>query len=231
MRLHAKHLMPLLPALGFAAFSWSCSPDPPHDQGERFPLEGKHEALPCEACHGTDGFEALPTDCSSCHEQDRPPNHYEGDCGDCHTAFGWLNFGTGTTTTTTNDPHQTTFPLENAHALPCSSCHVGEGYAGLDPACESCHEDDRPNAYHFPGDCAPCHPTTVWSAGQQHPVTLDPPHFGAGCTDCHIDAFNMKNFSCITGCHDQKTTDAWPAHVGLYGYVYDSPSCWSCHPI
>ena len=21
------------------------------------------------------------------------------------------------------------------------------------------------------------------------------------------------------------------AHVGLYGYVYDSPSCWSCHPI
>ena len=217
----------LLPALLFAASTLSCSPDPPHDKGMRFPLEGKHEALPCEACHGTDGFEALPIECASCHEDDRPLNHYPGDCGECHNAFGWLNFGTGTTNPTNLDPHQTTFPLQGPHDVGCSTCHVNSpDMSGLDPACESCHEVDRP-PYHYPGACAPCHAVGAWSAGQQHPVLL--PHHNADCFSCHVDAFNMVAFSCTTGCHAEPETDT--LHSAVYGYVYDSPQCLSCHPL
>ena len=81
----ARTLLASVPvAVALAAFAWSCAPDPPHGEDNTFPLVGKHEALGCEACHGTDGFEKLPTDCSECHEDDRPLDHYEGDCGDCH---------------------------------------------------------------------------------------------------------------------------------------------------
>ncbi len=224
MRPDPRLISALIPALFFAALTWSCAEDPPHDQGERFPLEGKHEALPCEACHGTDGFEALPQECAACHEDDRPLNHYDGDCGECHNAFGWLNFGTGTTTGTNPDPHQTTFPLQDAHDLGCSTCHVGDGYEGLDPACESCHDAERP-PYHYQGDCASCHPTTTWAQGIVHRVDL--PHHAAACSTCHPDAFNRKAFTCLDGCHAAGDTD--PLHSAVASYVYDSTACADCH--
>lgn len=224
MRIDMKLSAALLPAAVFAAVSWSCAPnpDPPHDKGMSFPLVGLHEALPCESCHGTDGFEALPTECAACHEQDRPPDHYPGDCGDCHDEFGWLGGNT-----TGDNPHQTTFPLQGPHDLQCSTCHVNSPVmSGLDPACESCHEDDRP-PYHYAGGCAECHPVTNWAAGRQHPIIL--PHHNAPCEQCHVDAFDWVAFSCTTGCHAQPATDA--LHDIVYGYVYDSPQCWSCHPL
>ncbi len=223
MRRHAIPATALCSATLVAVVIGSCAPDPPHDKGERFPLEGKHAALPCEACHGTDGFEALPTACASCHEKDRPPDHYPGDCGECHTAFGWLNFGTGTGGTTTTDPHQSTFPLQDAHDLPCNTCHGDNGFEGLDPACESCHQQDEP-PYHFPGSCQPCHPTTAWTDGSEH---LPLPHHNAECLSCHASFFDLKTYSCTTGCHAQADTD--PLHAVVGSYVYDSVQCVACH--
>lgn len=226
MRSSASHLLlALLPAIAFSALTWSCGggDDPPHDEGETFPLEGMHEALPCEACHGTDGFEALPTECASCHADDEPPDHYEGDCGECHNAFGWRNFGTGTTTG--GNPHDTTFPLINAHDLDCASCHVGDDYTGLDPECASCHADDLPNAYHYPGSCAPCHTETVWADGVVHRADL--PHHNAQCSSCHPDAANRKTITCISGCHAENVTE--PLHTNVGSYVYESDACADCH--
>lgn len=223
MRPEPSTLIALLPAGLFAAVIWSCSPNAPHHPEDRFPLEGKHEALPCEACHGTDGFEALPTDCASCHEVDRPPDHYPGDCGECHTAFGWLNFGS--TTSTNANPHENnTFPLVGAHDLACGDCHTGPDYTGLDGACESCHEDVRP-PYHYPGDCASCHPITTWADGAIHPVPL--PHHTAACSSCHPDTADHTLFSCIDGCHLPEVTD--PLHDLVAGYLRDSAKCAECH--
>lgn len=217
-------------ALFAAALAQSCASRVPHDEEHRFPLEGVHAAITCESCHGLDGFEALPTECQACHEVDRPPGHYEGqDCVGCHTAYGWLVFTepTGEVHPCQED-HDACLPLIDSHAITCSECHVDPtaGYAGLDATCESCHAAERP-PYHYVGeDCAHCHLPTVWTDGQEHPITL--PHFEAVCESCHPTPAERTNFTCTTGCHEQAETDV--LHDNVYGYLYADASCYQCHP-
>ena len=55
-----------------------------------FELVGKHADVPCEGCHDPSvGLRYVPTVCEYCHEDDRPVDHYEGGCGDCHSEYGW----------------------------------------------------------------------------------------------------------------------------------------------
>ena len=55
--------LPLLTpmALGLALATPSClsNTNPHDDEVSSFPLEGRHAAIPCESCHGDDGFDAL----------------------------------------------------------------------------------------------------------------------------------------------------------------------------
>jgi hypothetical protein len=209
-------------ALGFVP---SCGPDVPHDEGERFPLEGQHAALPCESCH-LDGFDPIPSECASCHEDDRPtPDHNLGqDCGDCHTALGWGAFTGGTG----ND--HSFLPLQDAHDLSCSTCHGDTGgYDGLDATCRSCHADDEP-PYHYifsyTGDCVECHTPTVWADGENHDSNVPLPHHAAACSDCHVDPYDRLVFVC-TECHGEAATE--PLHGAVPGYQWDSAECFACH--
>ncbi|MCK6551062.1 hypothetical protein L6R52_34825 [Myxococcota bacterium] len=54
-------------------------------------------------------------------------------------------------------------------------------------------------------------------------------HAGADCDTCHGAFDTFRNFTCF-GCHehDQAVTD--PPHATIAGYLYDSPSCYGCHP-
>jgi len=216
--MNPRHLALIVLPLGALAGIGSCGTDTPHDEGNTFPLIGLHQALPCDSCH-LDGFGPLDTRCQSCHEDDRPLDHYPGDCGGCHTELGW-----GVFTTTTGVDNHDFLPLVDSHDLDCSSCHTPGDYGGLDAACTSCHEPERP-PYHYVGDCAPCHTPTVWSDGRVHPVDL--PHHDANCGSCHPAPADRLQFSCIDGCHDDETTA--PLHGNVPGYQWVSTECFSCH--
>lgn len=83
--------------VGVPAVVVSClSNDNPHDdEPSSFPLIGRHDAIQCESCHGDGAFTALNPACESCHEAERPVDHYTGSCGDagCHIPVGWSATG------------------------------------------------------------------------------------------------------------------------------------------
>jgi hypothetical protein len=212
-----------LSSMGFGlALGHACGgryPDAPwrHD----WLLEGHHADAACDGCHPASApLGPVPSACTDCHEPDRPENHNEGiDCGICHTPFGWGDIVVD----------HDFFPLTSAHELTCERCHVNGTYEGLDPACASCHEDDRP-ANHYPGqDCGTCHEPTRWEdATYDH--TFPVPHEGADqCDECHLAAPDYSNPSCIH-CHEHRQSEMNDKHDEVGGYVWESSACIDCHP-
>jgi hypothetical protein len=206
----------VLGPLGACRVGWDPLQPPP-----TFELVGEHAPLACVACHPADAPPGpLPTACASCHADDRPPDHYDGDCGVCHTPFGWDDIVVD----------HDFFPLTNAHDLDCQACHAG-GYAGTSPACESCHEDDRPTDHFGTEGCGDCHVPTTWAdAHFDHDELFPLPHRGTdACDACHVDSGNYSVFSCISGgCHPAGETNGHHDEVG--NYRYDSDACYDCHP-
>jgi len=122
-----------------------------------YPLEGKHAAVTCEACHteiaagaapatgpAAKKFRKLSTNCESCH---RDRHHaqfaFEGatKCEGCHQPSAW---------SAVRFDHETrsAFSLKGGHAdVRCAECHPRETSAGdtfirykpLSSKCESCH--------------------------------------------------------------------------------------------
>jgi hypothetical protein len=175
-------------------------------QSTRFPLDGKHLAAPCAACHGAErprlSFHAAGSDCQSCH----PNPHGErvaqelrqGGCAHCHATAGW------------SFPRfdHSIWPLEGAHReASCDRCHMPEGHGrGRDPArvdfarfggapreCSGCHDD--PHAGQFAASapvraCDHCHDATTFRLYNfpHHALTrfaLTGAHENAPCGDCH----------------------------------------------
>ncbi len=134
----------------------------------RFSLVGLHALAPCESCHdrATSGdFRGAPVDCHGCHQLDAArafPNHvingWVVDCERCHTASNW----------DADEINHDFFPLVGGHAgLDCTQCHVNGLFAGLNPDCFACHQNDyiaAPNhvAQNFSTDCAQCHNIFAW---------------------------------------------------------------------
>lgn len=175
-------------SLGLVAIG--CSRFEAEPQPARFEIAGAHAELVCEGCH-TEGqpYQALPTDCRSCHEADRAsPTHFaDQTCNDagCHTSadLTWSDLAGGT------DFHDF-LPLEGSHDLECTSCHAegkdNQDLPGVSEYCWNCHEidrkktDDTPNGLHyvqyvggdpkqpdpsFRWDCGPCHTPATWATG------------------------------------------------------------------
>ena len=158
-------------------------------QGSRYPLEGKHAAVKCSACHlkaaapdaatrlGSSRVVLRPSfvACTSCHTDDHggqlAARLRKGGCAECHSPAGWKPSRFGP------EAHAgLKLPLEGRHAeIACRSCH-GVDRAGLQPLALA-----RPAlgkaGFAFSGieaGCAECH--------------LDP-HAGKfapnGCPACH----------------------------------------------
>lgn len=186
-----------------------------------FPLYGGHD-IACQECHLDDqDYSGLSQVCASCHEADRPDDHWDGqDCADCHLITDW---------TDASIDHDF-FPLEHAHDITCSACH-DDGWDGLDSSCQACHEADRPNG-HFDGmDCEDCHEPTDWDHGQfDHDPLFPLPHRGVdSCDDCHTDAPDYDTFSCID-CHEHRCSEMNDEHDDVNNYECDSDACFDCHP-
>jgi hypothetical protein len=154
------------------------------------PLEGKHSALDCLACHST-GFD-LTFECATCHQPPSQP-HFGEQCELCHTPDGFE----------TPDLSAMQHPvlLEGQHAtLDCMACHS----AGSDLIfeCASCHEP--PSEPHFGEQCEVCHTPEGFEAPDassvQHPVPLEGKHATLDCMACHSAGFDLT-FDCAF-CHE-----------------------------
>lgn len=167
-----------------------------------FPLDGRHESVPCSGCHGTEtprlDFTVARTACADCHES---PHGTEfavemaaGGCGGCHETSGW------------DRPRidHTAFPLTGAHALArCDSCHspseedrrsgAGASYRGLPHACSGCHDDVHAGQFRLTEpvrECEACHTTDRFelpdfdhAASTSFPI--DGAHAPLECASCH----------------------------------------------
>lgn len=125
-------------------------------QKTRYPLEGSHLAVPCDACHKPVAtaprdrparviqFRFSSTGCASCHGDPHggqftrasPPLQ----CAQCHSVLGWSRVSF--------DHARARFKLEGAHrTVACGQCHkteVREGkrmvrFKPLPLTCEGCH--------------------------------------------------------------------------------------------
>lgn len=128
----------------------------------RYPLAGRHLAVPCASCHPRDAAGALvltgrPLDCAGCHRDVHAGQLARAsaagpveDCARCHTVDGFRP------ATGFDHQHDSQFPLDGRHArVDCAKCHPTEGAAaGGAPVVRY-----RPR----PRDCAGCHGSALRS--------------------------------------------------------------------
>ncbi|MBL0174445.1 MAG: hypothetical protein IPP94_04115 [Ignavibacteria bacterium] len=187
----------------------------------KFPLEGKHQTVPCERCHTGGNYNLQYTDCWQCHQTDfnavQTPNHatsqFPRDCTQCHSMNGWKP--------STFDHNATKFALAGAHAAqPCQSCHVNGNYALQYVDCWQCHQTDFTTAKNpdhaagsLPHDCATCHGSVAWKPSTfNHTSTkfpLEGRHVTTPCEKCHTNG----NYTTLA------YTDCYQCHQTQYNGV------------
>ena len=219
-RAHTLQVLGLLALVAlFTRWTTSCAV-PTSDEAAHFPLIGEHVGVTCERCHTNGSLVGAPEVCSGCHEG--PPDHYEGQCDECHSEAGWEYAVID---------HDRYLSLDGGHdGILCTDCHAPDDFTGLDASCVSCHADDEP-PNHFPGQCEECHNVFDWdNADFDHP-DFPIPHQGvSSCGDCHPNSSNYQTFTC-TDCHAHEKNQMDDEHQGeVGGYVYDSDACLDCHP-
>lgn len=217
-----------------STFTWSSAAGFSHTA---FPLTGSHMGVSCNECHVGNVYQGLPSNCIDCHDDDyrgtSNPDHqasaFPTDCTQCHSTVTWSGAGFS----------HTTFPLTGSHAgVTCNACHVGNVYQGLPSNCVDCHQAEYnattnpPHAMQgFGTDCDTCHGTTTWQGAVfNHTFDIDSgDHAGFSCTDCHTTPGMPTAFSC-THCHDHRQSEMDDEHEDVGGYLWSSPSCFTCHP-
>jgi hypothetical protein len=207
----------------------------------RFILTGAHIATPCASCHVNNNYQLSYTNCYMCHQADfqKPtnPNHVSGNfaqkCDQCHTTTVW--------TPSTFNHANTPFPLVGAHqAVPCTSCHVNNVYAGLHQNCIDCHQTNfntatNPNhvAGNFSTTCTTCHSMTAWSpASFDHSTTKLPltgAHTSVQCQTCHTNGNYQLVYTNCYQCHAADFTGA-TTPVPHTGFSTDCSACHTTNP-
>jgi hypothetical protein len=124
----------------------------------KFPLIGKHSAVPCEECHRSQRYKETPQACSSCHKDVRHLGRLGTGCATCHNPNGWKRWRFDHTS-------QTRYPLTGAHQnLDCHACHQSkiDGKIALSTTCVSCHSADDAHSGSFGRNCEQCHTTVTF---------------------------------------------------------------------
>ena len=116
-------------------------------------------------------------------------------------------------------------------------------WAGSDPTCVACHQNDYNQANDpnhvsagFPTTCESCHTTSSWDGATfDHDGSYFPIYSGkhrnkwASCSTCHVVPSNYAVFEC-TVCHEHRRSEMDSEHDDVGGYVYQSQACYNCHP-
>ncbi|MBX2801285.1 MAG: hypothetical protein KTR31_26645 [Myxococcales bacterium] len=221
----------------------------------RFELVGAHGRATCEACHGAPPFATIPTDCVTCHEDERkndghfPKQTCNGGDG-CHSVehFEWRDvIGEG--------GFHDFLPLVGAHDQACDGCHKdpkgGKDLVGVSAYCWNCHEDARPGGHYaleadpldptYRWDCGPCHsPTTFWpeetfvhTERSPHGVLFQVKEGQTGVCDLNDESLWVTG---CEGCHPVANTEFKclegchdDAHIDDAALFRQENACTGCH--
>ena len=191
---------------------------PVGEAAPHFIILGAHTDLACADCHPGGVFDQAPATCAGCHQDDAPVEHYEGDCGACHSEEGWELAVVD----------HSFLSIDGGHAdLLCSDCHDPDDLTTLTGAtCATCHEAP---ANHLEGPCEDCHVVASWSQVTfDHDDYFPVPHRGVSeCVSCHPAGHD--SFTCID-CHEHRKSKMDDEHKGISKYEWDSEACLDCHP-
>lgn len=168
-----------------------------------FPLQGKHNATACSACHKTErprvSLHVEQKNCEECHKNPHGDTYAkemaDGGCAHCHKPAGWdlPKF------------EHAMWPLTGAHASArCESCHSpspedrkkgsGPSWKGSPTECAGCHDDEHEGQFRASepkiADCATCHTTALFKIPKfdhtkqtKYPLTGE--HAELTCERCH----------------------------------------------
>ncbi len=211
------------------AFSPSSFPIEQH-RASRYPLEGKHAAVRCSACHGKDaGPRAVAllgsarvvlrpafAACTSCHADDHggqlEARPRKGECAECHSVAGWKPSGFG------REAHaRLKLSLDGRHGdIECRSCH-GADRKGLKPLRAPAELGKA--GFAFAGietGCAACHLDPHDGRFSQSGPRPAP----SGCLGCH-DPTSFRPAAVDVATHDRFRFRLRGAHRAT--------ACSSCH--
>lgn len=164
-----------------------------------FPLQGRHAATPCTACHGAArprvDLRLAKRACADCHDNPHGTQFAtelaRGGCAVCHDVSDW------------RAPRidHSTWPLTGAHSrTACQRCHgarergaAAAAYRGVPRDCEGCHDDLHAAQFTQTAPargCASCHATEAFkpAGGFDHATTRLPlagKHRALACEACH----------------------------------------------
>jgi cytochrome b subunit of formate dehydrogenase len=209
-----------------------------------FPLDGRHQSVPCERCHARKTRSDTPgrmryagldhRSCTSCHH-DPHNDPRAGHCLECHTMQGWRREHL-----TFDHSRDSGFPLTGKHAkLDCQQCHprlvindrVQVRLFDVGKSCQDCHAD--PHRGQFKETCSQCHTEQGWT-GRRRPsfhasgssFPLKGKHANVRCDQCHHIPENGHRLADaqFTGLsHDCQSCHTDP-HAGQM-----SSACSTCH--
>ncbi len=216
----------------------------------RFPLQGKHAGVACDACHPRGNF-AQPlvfARCQDCHKKDPHGGQFTsrakgGDCDECHTVqdFKQTTFGVA-------QHSETRFPLKEHHLeIKCSECHIPNAavvlYRIKDFSCIACHRDIHESQFAGPpyrNRCESCHSQSVFKPSTyttgQHADTRFPlsgGHVKVSCAECHKSTskpvkFRFEDRTC-TVCHQDPHHDQFADRMAAALPGGGIAGCQSCH--
>jgi len=180
-----------------------------HDKSQ-YPLQGKHQQVPCEKCHSAfaDSREKRPLNfkvkdfsrCASCHSDAHSGQFAarsdKGACESCHTAKGFVP-----STYAVEQHERSLFGLAGSHqAVLCSSCHRIVTVKGVRQRqfrwdgrmnCSTCHNDVHAAQFRVAayGGCESCHVATEWKwirfDHRRTDFALTDKHAKTACVACH----------------------------------------------
>ena len=175
----------------------------------KFQLVGKHQSVPCVACHKTgikngqkfQEFKGIKYDnCLSCHK-DVHNGKFGLNCTQCHSEQSFSVIRSGQSF----DHDKTDYKLEGKHQkVACNSCHKTKLTNALKfNRCTDCHTDYHKNQFAKQGvlpDCAHCHTVNGFSnftfTIEQHnegPFPLKGAHLAIPCFTCHIKGYTKND--------------------------------------
>lgn len=221
----------------------------------KYPLEGKHTTVECEACHVKGDFkkELAFAKCTDCHKDEhngqfaKRPGGIE--CANCHKVDGWKP-----SLFDVKAHAKTDYPLIDGHAkLKCEQCHTPKGKETIFKIanfrrCTDCHMDEHDNQFAgkpYENQCDQCHTLKGYSPSTftlaQHKKTrfeLTGGHMAVPCSDCHKLAskdqpkskipYHFEKLSCTT-CHEDVHHGQFQERMAKIGKNGKPMGCEACH--
>jgi len=213
----------------------------------KYPLEGKHKAVECTACHQNGDFKKPLqfANCTNCHKDQHNGQFAKradrGACESCHDVNGWKP-----SKFDVKAHASTQYALEGKHAkLECAQCHLPKGkdtlYAIKCGRCLDCHRDEHQTQFAaapWLNQCEQCHsvegfkPSTFsLSKHKQTRFPLNNGHLAVLCSECHKPASAFATAVLFpASAAVQNVAVPEPSHYGTTAvFHFKEQACTTCH--